>query len=110
MDRAEHAYPTYYSRQYWEATAVAAGIVWIEQFFKYDAVGKGGIGGDDFAYQLVALTDTGVKLVAEVVLAAFLRHSASTSFCARLCAFPVIGILLSLTVSACSRLLRWTDA
>jgi len=52
---------------------VAAGVVWIEQFFKYDAVGNGGIGDDDFAYELVALVDAGVKLVAEVVLAMLLR-------------------------------------
>jgi len=50
-----------------------AGVVWIEQFFKYDAVGNGGIGGDDFAYELVALVDVGVKLVVEVVLAMLLR-------------------------------------
>jgi hypothetical protein len=52
---------------------VAAGVVWIEQFFKYDAVGNGGIGDDDFAYELVALVDAGMKLVAEVVLAMLLR-------------------------------------
>jgi hypothetical protein len=52
---------------------VTAGVVWIKQFFKYEAVGDGGIGDDDFAYKLVALVDAGVKLVAEVVLAMLLR-------------------------------------
>jgi hypothetical protein len=52
---------------------VAAGVIWVEQLLKYEAVGNGGIGDDDFAHEFVSLVDAGVKLVAEVVLAMLLR-------------------------------------
>jgi hypothetical protein len=39
---------------------VAAGVIWIEQFLKHEAVGNSGIGDDDFAYEFVALVDAGV--------------------------------------------------
>lgn len=51
---------------------VAAGVIWVEEFFKHDAVGNGGIGDDDFANELVALVDAGMKFIAEVVLAMLL--------------------------------------
>jgi hypothetical protein len=86
---------------------VTGGVVWIEQFFKYDAVGNGGIGDDDFAYELVALVDAGVKLVAEVVLAMLLRPlgidvflrafvslpgNNNGSFLDRLCLFTLVAL------------------
>src|SRR4051812_44073321 len=40
---------------------VTAGVIWVEQFLKYEAVGNGSIGDDDFAYEFVALVDAGVK-------------------------------------------------
>jgi len=67
----------------------------IKQFFKRSAVGNGSIGNDDFAHELVALVDAGVKLVAEVVLVVLLLS---------------LGIVPPLTLSASLCLLRWTGA
>lgn len=63
---------------------VAAGVIRVEQFLKYDAGQNGGIGDDDFAFEFVALVDAAVKLVAEVILAMLLRPLCIDVFCASL--------------------------
>lgn len=85
---------------------IAAGIAQVEQLFKDVGVRHGSVGDGDSKDQLVTLVDTGVQLVAKVILAVLFGPLRVTSFCARLCGFQPSGIVPSLTVSASSRLLR----
>lgn len=48
---------------------IVAGIVQVEQLFENVGVRHGGVGDDDSTNQLATLVDTGMQLVAEVILA-----------------------------------------
>jgi hypothetical protein len=68
------------------------------------------MGDDDFAYELVALVDAGVKLIAEVVLAMFLRPLGVNIFLRAFVRLPGNRHGAFLDGLSFLALLRWTGA